>query len=402
MPGVGISQEGDGGQPGAFLRLGVGARAIGMGRTFAAIANDASTSYWNPAGLGGMRMTEIVGAYAILSMERRYNYMSVALPTDRAGTFGISWINLGVGGIEETNNWGQAVGEFSNSENALLFSWGYPVIPSLFLGTTIKYIHHSLADRRSTGLGIDFGVLYRFMDIIRVGLAVQDIATRVSWNTDSGIRETFPMVARFGAAYFPDKLPISVGMDYEMIRGQKGTFHTGVEGRVMSNVGLRIGLDDWRFSTGVYVSIPMRKMNFQTDYSFNQDPIDKTFVHRFAFSLKFAPYDYYFHQMKDINPAKLDGSLSLMAPPPDARIIKIHAQHPNLALINVGKEEGIAEGMIYEIYRAPQIGGEPSQDKLLIGEVKVLEVREKVSAVRVEYLKEGFLMQVGDILSIKR
>jgi long-subunit fatty acid transport protein len=36
---------------GESMAIGVGARPLGMGGTFAAIADDASTSYWNPAGM---------------------------------------------------------------------------------------------------------------------------------------------------------------------------------------------------------------------------------------------------------------------------------------------------------------------------------------------------------------
>jgi long-subunit fatty acid transport protein len=36
---------------GQFLKLGVGARAVGMGAAFASVADDASSVYWNPAGV---------------------------------------------------------------------------------------------------------------------------------------------------------------------------------------------------------------------------------------------------------------------------------------------------------------------------------------------------------------
>src|SRR3990172_7768172 len=45
------SQEGNAGQAGEFLRWGVGAKALGMGRAFSSIADDASALYWNPAGM---------------------------------------------------------------------------------------------------------------------------------------------------------------------------------------------------------------------------------------------------------------------------------------------------------------------------------------------------------------
>ena len=37
---------------GAFMENGGGARALGMGGAFTAVADDPSTTFWNPAGLG--------------------------------------------------------------------------------------------------------------------------------------------------------------------------------------------------------------------------------------------------------------------------------------------------------------------------------------------------------------
>ncbi|RKZ05995.1 hypothetical protein DRQ25_14900, partial [Candidatus Fermentibacteria bacterium] len=36
---------------GEFLYVGAGARALGMGGAFCAVADDASAGYWNPSGL---------------------------------------------------------------------------------------------------------------------------------------------------------------------------------------------------------------------------------------------------------------------------------------------------------------------------------------------------------------
>ena len=54
-----ILAQGDGGQAGAFLRYGIGARAMGMGGAFVAVSDDASGLYWNPAGLVGAQRLEI-------------------------------------------------------------------------------------------------------------------------------------------------------------------------------------------------------------------------------------------------------------------------------------------------------------------------------------------------------
>ena len=58
----------DGGVPGAFLRLGVGARPLGLGNAFVAIAGDASATYWNPAGLTKLKRIELEVMYGYLSL----------------------------------------------------------------------------------------------------------------------------------------------------------------------------------------------------------------------------------------------------------------------------------------------------------------------------------------------
>jgi hypothetical protein len=42
-----------------FLKIGVGARAEGMGEAFVSVANDPSALYWNPAGIGSLLRREI-------------------------------------------------------------------------------------------------------------------------------------------------------------------------------------------------------------------------------------------------------------------------------------------------------------------------------------------------------
>ena len=41
-----------------FLKIGVSARGIGMGGAFTAIADDASATYWNPAGMVDVTRTK--------------------------------------------------------------------------------------------------------------------------------------------------------------------------------------------------------------------------------------------------------------------------------------------------------------------------------------------------------
>jgi len=163
-----LSQQRRGGQPGAFLRLGVGARAMSMGGAFTALANDPSASYWNAAGLGALKYTEFMGTYAFLSMDRRYNYASFAFPIRYFGTIGVSWINLNVGELEGRDLSGRVTGTFSNSENAYVVSLGIPLLSSIYLGLSAKYLTHSLELYTSTGFGVDAGILIKVTEFLTI------------------------------------------------------------------------------------------------------------------------------------------------------------------------------------------------------------------------------------------
>ena len=47
-----------------FLSHGVGARALGMGSAFVAIADDATATYWNPAGLTKVKKHSFSAMYS--------------------------------------------------------------------------------------------------------------------------------------------------------------------------------------------------------------------------------------------------------------------------------------------------------------------------------------------------
>ena len=43
----------------AFLEIGPGARSLGMGSAYVSVANDASSLYWNPAGIVNISRPEV-------------------------------------------------------------------------------------------------------------------------------------------------------------------------------------------------------------------------------------------------------------------------------------------------------------------------------------------------------
>lgn len=70
----------------SFPGLSVGARSLGMGMAYTGVANDFSAVYWNPAGLGQLRMNEVTFGLSHLSYDNTSTFYSEDKPFTNSGT----------------------------------------------------------------------------------------------------------------------------------------------------------------------------------------------------------------------------------------------------------------------------------------------------------------------------
>lgn len=94
----------------SFPGLGVGARTLGMGTAYTGVANDFSATYWNPAGLGQMRLNEISLGLDYVSYGNTSSYFGSGQSFTNSGT------NLNSLGM---------VYAVPTSRGSLVFSLGY-------------------------------------------------------------------------------------------------------------------------------------------------------------------------------------------------------------------------------------------------------------------------------------
>src|SRR6185437_12221378 len=65
-----------------ILNIGVGARAIGMGEAYVAQADDASSMYWNPAGLALMEERQASFMYSQMVQDLTYSNGAIGIPLE--------------------------------------------------------------------------------------------------------------------------------------------------------------------------------------------------------------------------------------------------------------------------------------------------------------------------------
>jgi|SRR5690554_390773 len=155
-----------------FLKIGVGARAIGMANAFVANADDVTSGYWNPGGL-----TRISSDFQFSFMHAEYfagiaayDYAAFATKIDDKSAIGFSFIRFGVDDIpnttqlidQEGNIDFNRVSSFSAADYAGLITYSRKSeIEGLSYGGNVKIIHRNVGDfANAWGFGFDVGAQY--------------------------------------------------------------------------------------------------------------------------------------------------------------------------------------------------------------------------------------------------
>ncbi|MEZ7890705.1 MAG: PorV/PorQ family protein [Candidatus Wallbacteria bacterium] len=278
---VSTANAGSAGGAAAYLKMGVSARALGMGEAFTAVADDASATYYNPAGLGGLKKREFTTMHAMLKLDRKFDFANYVLPDPkRNGTWGFSWTKFGVDEIPETqvdaagnpvldaNGNVKIFSYFSDSENNYTLSYGKQRTDKVRLGANIKYLTHSLFDKSANGIGMDFGYHITSDEKTSFGVAVKNVGAKLKWNTEGNTVDSVPVTTVLGAAYKYNP-KVLTAVDFEKTGNEDIKVKLGVEGKVTEKIALRGGVNNKKFSIGAGFT----EKEWHFDYAFYDEEL---------------------------------------------------------------------------------------------------------------------------------
>ena len=145
-----------------FLDISVVTRAVGMGNVFAAFADDASTMFWNPAGMSNLTTGEAWAGMVSWPADIYLQAGAAALKVGDIGHFGVSFRFLDVGLMNETNvfNPNGTGGTFGVASWAAGISYSRSLTDRFALGLTFNVIQEQLADWTDETWAFDLGGYY--------------------------------------------------------------------------------------------------------------------------------------------------------------------------------------------------------------------------------------------------
>lgn len=277
----------DGGLAGYFLEQKGGARALGMGRAFVAVADDSSAILWNPAGLSQVKQQEISTMHIQLFEDTRYEFLGYTLPLSSKLTLGIGGIQLYSSGIEYRDDFNNPYGLFSDQRLAFILGSSFIFSPELFFGLNLKTINHRFDDINTYGTDVDLGLIYQPINFLQIGLNAENIIGSKMERTVGSDKLAFNL--KSGLSFnWKEKFIFASDIDFNPYRQIK--YHFGMEWQITDIFSLRGGYDAGKPTFGLGIKLD----NLQFDYSFlahNEFGLSQQISFSIRFGEKRIPYE---------------------------------------------------------------------------------------------------------------
>lgn len=185
-----------GGAGSGFLKIGVGARASGMGGAHGALVNDLSAIHWNPAGVANI---EGISAYAASSpyfSKFNHNFAAASFALDDQFVIAGHFNQFGATGIPITtliNDQGTgATYDIVDMSFGLTFS-GY-LTEQFAFGITGKYVNNRFRDVSAGNLVFDVGTQYDTgLYGMKIGFSIHNLGGQTQYE-GSGLAQTVTLI----------------------------------------------------------------------------------------------------------------------------------------------------------------------------------------------------------------
>jgi hypothetical protein len=309
-----------------FLKLGVDARAIGMGEAYTAVSDDISSVYWNPAGLAMKYDKQVFLSHTNWVAETYHEFVAASMET-RYGFFAVFASVFHTPPMEVTTEemFGPNGQTFYYSNIAAGITYANAFTDRFSFGLSGKYLRENIADESVNSVAFDLGSRYNtgYRNIV-IGMALRNFGPEIQYRVDNdgdGLidEDPFDLFDNDGDGLidedgpetpFPIPMTFSLGVSGDIFResdqyliasvqldncvDRKETWSVGTEYNI-NNLFLRcgylIGYDAASWSAGFGVRVASRMAIFNVDYAYtHMGRLQENFLsgaHRISLKMSF-------------------------------------------------------------------------------------------------------------------
>jgi hypothetical protein len=272
----------------AFNDIGVGARPLGLGGAFVAMADDGNAANYNVAGLGYIDTVQVSATYAQQFKGLiNYSYVGGVLPLASAGTLGAS-----IGILSEKSE--------IYKERTMTVSYGKTFSPKFAIGVNLKSFGTSFnennesvrtnlyfAKTSASAVSFDVGAMAKPVAALTLGVSAENLLPANVSISESG-EDNVATNIRVGLAYSLAEIAESTQLESlrEVLKSGLGLLeiafrdgdrqiHAGAEVWLNKSIGLRAGYavksgvnSATSIAVGGSAKIPVSSLSLQLDYAF--------------------------------------------------------------------------------------------------------------------------------------
>jgi hypothetical protein len=299
-----------------FLKIPLGANESGMAGAVVALTNDASSVFWNPAGLAKVQGVNLHFSYMKWFDLFTMNAAAVAYNLGDMGVLGASVISFSTGQIEITTEQSpNGTGQYYDAQDiAIGVTYARYLTTDFNVGVTVKYVNQGIWNENASGFAFDIGTQYALdfqnltiaMSMTNFGANLQfegsDLEVRKQYDANFPLSRLAPADLRTSSYPLPLSFQVGIGFDIyssdfiKIIGGidavhpndNKERLQFGTQVSAFDRFFVRGGYiynhDTQNFSFGAGANVPAGNTIIEFAYSFSNYKILPV-VHRISMGL---------------------------------------------------------------------------------------------------------------------
>lgn len=301
-----------------FLQIQVGAKASGMAGAVVGNIQDASSVFWNPAGLVKVNFVQTHFSHMKWFDLFDFNAASLAYNAEGYGVLALSMIVFSTDGIEiTTEEQPNGTGRFYDAQDlALGLSFARYLTDRFSFGATVKYVSQKIWNESANGIAFDVGTQYQldFQNLV-IAMSMSNFGSDLKFDgPDLNIthlrNQNFPISrltpARLQTSDYPLPLNFQVGIGFDIYQDEFIKARGGIDAvhpndnserlnfgaeisffdRLYLLGGYKYNYSDEKYTFGAGASVPFSATVIRFNYAFSFYDILPS-VHRISLDINF-------------------------------------------------------------------------------------------------------------------